>query len=309
MESKPFIDRDLKVCVNCFSTETPLWRRSRKRENLCNACGLYVRNHGVNRPINQLDNNNNAKRIYEMNDLKKQSFYLNDKSYSGVNNNISHMSNISNIGDSIDKMNYNKISDYNSNLLYLEKLAIETLTELKEEQKYINLSQNTNSIKNQTPSGILQEKSISDYENTFQGNSMQNSNKFQTLNFNNLNNFTFPENRKKSLMEKSSAKTHSDFKCDRKLIDFKDMPSSNYTSVMKSRRLLKSTNLLNPGNIIIFRKDQQNDSHKDMKSEYLEFCAKRNRKLHKQHVDPVVEIRSEDVEEEMVNILVSFSKN
>lgn len=39
-----------KICFNCLTKETPLWRRSKKGANLCNACGLYYRNHGEHRP-------------------------------------------------------------------------------------------------------------------------------------------------------------------------------------------------------------------------------------------------------------------
>lgn len=42
-----------KVCFNCLTKETPLWRRSKKGVNLCNACGLYYRNHGEHRPISK----------------------------------------------------------------------------------------------------------------------------------------------------------------------------------------------------------------------------------------------------------------
>lgn len=40
-----------KFCFNCLTTETPLWRRSEKGSNMCNACGLYYRNHGQHRPL------------------------------------------------------------------------------------------------------------------------------------------------------------------------------------------------------------------------------------------------------------------
>ncbi|KNE61512.1 hypothetical protein AMAG_06330 [Allomyces macrogynus ATCC 38327] len=38
-------------CSNCLTTTTPLWRRGPDQEPLCNACGLFVKNHGVQRPI------------------------------------------------------------------------------------------------------------------------------------------------------------------------------------------------------------------------------------------------------------------
>ncbi|CAM1328898.1 GATA5 (predicted) [Pycnogonum litorale] len=38
-------------CVNCNTTNTSLWRRNTMGETVCNACGLYFKLHGVNRPI------------------------------------------------------------------------------------------------------------------------------------------------------------------------------------------------------------------------------------------------------------------
>ncbi|XBW38220.1 hypothetical protein QEN19_003809 [Hanseniaspora menglaensis] len=38
-------------CSNCGTATTPLWRRSVKGEPLCNACGLFWKLHGVNRPL------------------------------------------------------------------------------------------------------------------------------------------------------------------------------------------------------------------------------------------------------------------
>ncbi|XP_060608116.1 transcription factor GATA-4-like isoform X1 [Ruditapes philippinarum] len=38
-------------CANCHTTTTTLWRRNSEGEPVCNACGLYYKLHGVNRPL------------------------------------------------------------------------------------------------------------------------------------------------------------------------------------------------------------------------------------------------------------------
>jgi len=38
-------------CTNCGTTTTTLWRRNNDGEPVCNACGLYYKLHGVNRPL------------------------------------------------------------------------------------------------------------------------------------------------------------------------------------------------------------------------------------------------------------------
>lgn len=62
-----------KKCYNCFTKETPLWRRSKKGNNLCNACGLYFRNHGEHRPISNTINNQNH---MSSDNLKKNIIFL-----------------------------------------------------------------------------------------------------------------------------------------------------------------------------------------------------------------------------------------
>lgn len=36
-------------CTNCHTSTTTLWRRNAEGEPVCNACGLYMKLHGVSR--------------------------------------------------------------------------------------------------------------------------------------------------------------------------------------------------------------------------------------------------------------------
>ena len=39
-----------QVCANCGTTNTPLWRKD-GTQHMCNACGIYHKNHGYHRSM------------------------------------------------------------------------------------------------------------------------------------------------------------------------------------------------------------------------------------------------------------------
>eukprot|EP00121_Abeoforma_whisleri_P004108 Awhi_evm1s3707 len=49
----PDSDEENRLCFNCATEKTPLWRRNDVGQFLCNACGLYLKTYNVNRPLKE----------------------------------------------------------------------------------------------------------------------------------------------------------------------------------------------------------------------------------------------------------------
>jgi GATA zinc finger len=49
----PTSSKEGKVCENCWTDQSPVWRKDTKNNNLCNACGLFLMKRGIPRPVDR----------------------------------------------------------------------------------------------------------------------------------------------------------------------------------------------------------------------------------------------------------------
>jgi hypothetical protein len=80
-------------CTNCHTKTTPLWRRNPEGQPLCNACGLFLKLHGVVRPLS-LKTDVIKKRQRNSTSTKKRR--------GGNNNNSNNNNNNKNDGDDLN---------------------------------------------------------------------------------------------------------------------------------------------------------------------------------------------------------------
>ena len=57
-------DTIIKQCSNCFITETSFWRKTKDKNILCNACGVYLNRKKCNRIVH--DHNYYAKILIDL---------------------------------------------------------------------------------------------------------------------------------------------------------------------------------------------------------------------------------------------------
>ncbi|OCT76703.1 hypothetical protein XELAEV_18031904mg [Xenopus laevis] len=81
-EIQPSSRRIGLACANCHTTTTTLWRRNTEGEPVCNACGLYMKLHGVPRPL--------AMKKEGIQTRKRKPKNLNKSKSSSSNGNSSH---------------------------------------------------------------------------------------------------------------------------------------------------------------------------------------------------------------------------
>lgn len=82
-------------CTNCHTKTTPLWRRNPEGKPLCNACGLFLKLHGVVRPLSlktdvikkrqrQRNNSKRTKKKSDGDDLHPTPLVLGKRSEGGI---------------------------------------------------------------------------------------------------------------------------------------------------------------------------------------------------------------------------------
>jgi hypothetical protein len=80
------------ICENCFTTTTPLWRKTSDNRLLCNACGLFFKLHGVIRPptVNHQLKSNLSSSIPSTTSINNnKNFNINNISNNTFNDNLS----------------------------------------------------------------------------------------------------------------------------------------------------------------------------------------------------------------------------
>lgn len=58
--------KGIPTCTNCSTRTTPIWRRDQNGNLLCNACGLYLKSHKIQRPYSEVVDSKKFNHIQEI---------------------------------------------------------------------------------------------------------------------------------------------------------------------------------------------------------------------------------------------------
>ncbi|XP_078040098.1 uncharacterized protein LOC144471681 isoform X2 [Augochlora pura] len=92
-------------CSNCQATKTSLWRRNSLGEPVCNACGLYYKLHGINRPPTMKKDNIQTRKRKPKGGMKSTDTPLSgtEAACTNINNNSTNTNNNHNNNNSLKK--------------------------------------------------------------------------------------------------------------------------------------------------------------------------------------------------------------
>ncbi|KAK9685734.1 GATA zinc finger [Popillia japonica] len=141
------------TCTNCHTSTTSLWRRNALGEPVCNACGLYFKLHGVNRPMAM------KKESIQTRKRKPKGSKDSGSSNNGIPTSIS--SSTSNI--KLDH-NINPIKmEHNMNTIKLEHPSIDTYNDLRSVASISQLSHTATSSPYMYTSTPTHQRTMSPY--------------------------------------------------------------------------------------------------------------------------------------------------
>ncbi|GJQ67317.1 hypothetical protein Trydic_g8217 [Trypoxylus dichotomus] len=135
------------TCTNCHTSTTSLWRRNALGEPVCNACGLYFKLHGVNRPMA----------------MKKESIQTRKRKPKGSKDSGS---NNNGIPTSLPSSAANIKLEHNINTIKLEHPPIESYNDLRSVASISQLPHTSTSSPYMYTSTATHQRTLSPYESS-----------------------------------------------------------------------------------------------------------------------------------------------
>lgn len=119
-------------CTNCSTKITPLWRRDPSGNALCNACGLFLKLHGVVRPLSlkkdviKKRNRNNSRSSKKPIEIKKRQRQQQQEIFIDYQPSMALSSSFDSSFTSVTNTSYPLLPDLDFNNIPLELLSFLT---------------------------------------------------------------------------------------------------------------------------------------------------------------------------------------